>query len=59
VRSTVGAGDSTVAGYLVALAQGADAQAALRLAMAAGSATAFSDGLATREDVEKLLEKGE
>ena len=59
VRSTVGAGDSTVAGYLAALAQGAKAQAALRLAMAAGSATAFSDGLATREDVEKLLEKGE
>ncbi len=55
VRGTVGAGDSTVAGYLAALEQGADANEALRVAVAAGSATAFSDGLTTREAVETLL----
>lgn len=59
VRGTVGAGDSTVAGYLAALSRGADAQEALRMAMAAGSATAFSDSLATREAVEALLAKDE
>lgn len=56
VRGTVGAGDSTVAGYLAALEQGAQPEKALRVAVAAGSATAFSDGLATREAVEVLLE---
>ncbi len=55
VRGTVGAGDSMVAGYLAALEQGAEANEALRFAVAAGCATAFSDGLATREAVEILL----
>lgn len=55
VRGTVGAGDSTIAGFLAALEQGADVNEALRVAVAAGSATAFSDGLATREVVETLL----
>lgn len=56
VRGTVGAGDSMVAGFLAALERGADAEEALRFAVAAGCATAFSDGLATREAVEALLE---
>ncbi len=55
VRGTVGAGDSMVAGYLAALERGADAREALRFAVAAGSATAFSDELATREAIESLL----
>ena len=55
VRGTVGAGDSTVAGFLAALEQGAAADEALRLAVAAGSATAFSDGLASHKDIEALL----
>lgn len=59
VRGTVGAGDSTVAGFLAALERGADADEALCFAVAAGCATAFSDGLATREGIEALLEKGE
>lgn len=58
VRGTVGAGDSTVAGFLAALERGAQTEEALRFAVAAGSATAFSDGLATREAVEALLAKG-
>lgn len=59
VRGTVGAGDSTVAGYLAAVERGADANEALRFAMAAGSATAFSEELATRESINALLEKDE
>ena len=58
VRGTVGAGDSMVAGFLTALEQGADAREALRFAVVAGSATAFSGGLATRESVDKLLANG-
>ena len=58
IRSTVGAGDSMIAGFLTALERGAQPQEALRFAVAAGSATAFSDGLATRERIEALLAKG-
>ena len=59
VRDTVGAGDSTVAGLLAALERGATVDEVLRYAVAAGSATAFSDGLATREAIEALLENDE
>lgn len=58
VRGTVGAGDSMIAGFLTALERGAQPQEALHFAVAAGSATAFSDGLATRERIEALLAKG-
>lgn len=54
VRDTVGAGDSMVAGFLAALDRGEDLEGALRLAVAAGSATAFADGLATRADIDAL-----
>lgn len=55
VRNSVGAGDSMVAGFLAGwLATGSYHQA-LRLGTATGSATAFADGLATREAVETLL----
>ena len=57
VRNSVGAGDSMVAGFLAGwLRTGSYAQA-LRMGTATGSATAFSDGLATRERVEQLLAK--
>lgn len=50
LKNSVGAGDSTVAGFLTACGRGyADA---LRLAVAAGSATAFSLGLATKEEID-------
>ena len=55
VRNSVGARDSMVAGFLAGwLRTGSYAQA-LRMGTATGSATAFSDGLATRERVEQLL----
>jgi fructose-1-phosphate kinase PfkB-like protein len=55
-QSTVGAGDSMVAGVAVALARGGDIETALKLGTAAGAATAASagTGLGTAEDVMKL-----
>lgn len=52
--NTVGAGDSMVAGFLAGIDKGYEY--ALRLSCAAGGATAFSKGLATRETIEKLME---
>lgn len=53
VRNTVGAGDSMLAGFLSAADEGFER--ALFVGTAAGGATAFSDGLADREGIEKLL----
>jgi 6-phosphofructokinase 2 len=57
VRSTVGAGDSAVAGLIMKLSQGAGLEEAACLAVAAGAATALTTGveLCHREDVERLL----
>lgn len=55
VRNSVGAGDSMVAGFLAGWLTSGDAGRALRLGAAAGSATAFSLGLATREDIDAVL----
>jgi len=52
-QNGVGAGDSMVAGLLAGLETG-DWAHALRLACAAGGATAFSRRLATREEVEAV-----
>lgn len=54
VKNSVGAGDSMVAGF-IAGAENGDYEYALRLGTAAGGATAFSDGLAKREDIAALL----
>lgn len=51
--STVGAGDSMVAGFLCGVARGYGH--ALRLGIAAGSATACSAGLGTRDQIESFL----
>ena len=53
--STVGAGDSMVAGFLAGWTGTEDYDSALRLGVAAGSATAFSTGIAGREAVLALL----
>jgi 6-phosphofructokinase 2 len=57
VRSSVGAGDSFLAGLVLGLARQQPAEDALRLAIATGAAAVMSRGTArvTREQVETLL----
>lgn len=55
VRSTVGAGDSMIAGFLTALSRGWTPEKILRYATAAGAATAFAEGLGTRAEVDALF----
>ena len=55
VKNTVGAGDSMVAGFIAGYTKGLSLPDALRLGSAAGSATAFSEGLGDKETIEKLL----
>ena len=55
VRHSVGAGDSMVAGFLAGWLESGDYAAAHRMGAAAGSATAFSDGLATGPEIRALL----
>lgn len=47
LKNSVGSGDSMVAGFIVSYSQSHDYKEALRLASACGSATAFSDDLAS------------
>ena len=54
-KNTVGAGDSMLAGFLAGEREGS--LAALRYAIAAGSATAFKGALASKEEIEALLRK--
>ena len=53
--STVGAGDSLVAGFLTGLRQTGDFGKALQMGVAAGCATAFSGWLGTKELTMELL----
>jgi 1-phosphofructokinase family hexose kinase len=59
VNSTVGAGDSAVAGFLIGQLGGFGLAEALRLAAAAGTAAALTSGteLCRREDFERLREQ--
>ncbi|MBE0476551.1 MAG: 1-phosphofructokinase family hexose kinase [Coriobacteriia bacterium] len=64
VRSRIGAGDSTVAGMLAALARGWDAVRAARYAVAAGAAAVMTPGteLCRKDDTDALfacIEHGE
>ena len=56
VKDSVGAGDSMVAGFVAGSMYG-DYEAALKLGTAAGGATAFSEGLAQRAEIERLLQQ--
>lgn len=55
VKSSVGAGDSMVAGFLAQYSKSKDTKDAFRYSVATGSATAFSLGLCSKEKVEELL----
>lgn len=59
VKNTVGAGDSMLAAFLHATEHGMDIKDAVKLSVAAGSATAFSENLATSKEVYDILEKVE
>ena len=54
VVNTVGAGDSMVAGFLAGLYEKNDYEYAFKLSVATGSASAFSEDLATKEEVHKV-----
>ncbi len=54
VRNSVGAGDSMVAGFIAGYFKTRDYKEALKLGTAAGSATAFSDDLATGDAINEL-----
>ena len=56
VVNTIGAGDSMVAGFLAAIHNGQDIVDALHLAVCAGSATAFCETLAERDEIFRLLD---
>lgn len=53
--NSIGAGDSMVAGFLTGYLDTGDYDKAFRTGLCAGSASAFSTDLATREEVEALL----
>ena len=55
VINSVGAGDSMVAGFLAGYLESGDLQKAFKMGVATGSASAFSEELATKDEVEKLL----
>jgi 1-phosphofructokinase len=55
VRNSVGAGDSMVAGFVAGYMKTQNYDTALKMGTAAGSATAFSDGLAKAADIDTLF----
>lgn len=55
VKNSVGAGDSMVAGFVAGYMEEGSYEKALKLGIATGSATAFSEGLAEKELIDQLL----
>ncbi|MBS5282918.1 MAG: 1-phosphofructokinase [Clostridiales bacterium] len=55
VVNSVGAGDSMVAGFLAGYLETGDYSYALKLGTACGGATAFSEGIGTKDEIVKLL----
>ena len=55
--NSVGAGDSMVAGFMAGDLETKNYEQAFRMGIAAGSASAFSEFLATREETMEVLEK--
>ena len=53
--NSVGAGDSTVAGFVHGYLESQDYAHAFKMALVCGAATAFSEGLAARETIDSLL----
>ena len=55
--NSVGAGDSMVGGFLAGIAENKNIKEAFKMGVATGSASAFSEGLATKDKVEELLKQ--
>ncbi len=55
VRNTVGAGDAMLAGFMTGWLEKGDYEYAFQIAVATGSASAFSKGFATKEEIYSLL----
>lgn len=55
VKNSVGSGDSMIAGFTGTLLQSGDPLEAFRISLACGSATAFADDLAVREEITALV----
>ena len=53
--NTIGAGDSMVAGFVAVYTKSMDMEKALKWGIAAGSASAFSKKLATKEEIDALI----
>lgn len=57
VKNSVGAGDSMVAGFIAGYKNTKDYIQAFRMGVATGSASAFSEDLATKNEVDNLLKE--
>ena len=57
VVNSVGAGDSMVAGFLAGYIEKFELKYAFKMGISAGSASAYSEYLATGEEIRKLLEE--
>lgn len=57
VKNSVGAGDSMVAGFVAGYLKSGDYGQAFYTGVCTGSASAFSEGMATKAEVSKLLEQ--
>lgn len=55
VKNSVGAGDSMVAGFIAGYSKSLNLEEGFKMGVATGSASAFSEGLATQNKVEELL----
>ena len=59
VVNSVGAGDSSVAGFIAGYLETGSYETAFKMGLSAGSASAFSDHLATRAEVEELMARAQ
>jgi 1-phosphofructokinase len=59
LKNSVGSGDSMVAGFMTGWLRTGSYEEAFKMGVAAGSASAFSDYLATKDEVEAVLERVE
>lgn len=57
LKNSVGAGDSMVAGFIAGYLESGSYEKAFQMGVCTGSASAFSEDLATKEEVLELLEK--